>query len=184
MIKPWPRISSALDKRYRIFDLHIERYVSPRTSAPLDAVVLECSDWVNVVALTPNDEVVMVRQFRFGSGAITLEIPGGLVDPGEEPLVAAARELREESGYEAAKISSLGTISPNPAMQRNRLHTFLAEGCRKVGEIQPDAGEDLEVVLHKLGDIPALLASGAIGHALVAVAFQKLELLRAGHSLA
>jgi 8-oxo-dGTP pyrophosphatase MutT (NUDIX family) len=175
-------LSSELIERHRIFDLRTERYVSPRTGQPFDAVVLESSDWVNIVGLTPERDVVMIEQFRFGAAEITLEIPGGLIDPGESPLVAARRELREETGYEAARWTALGSIAPNPAMQRNRLYTFLAEDCRRVGELQQDAGEDIAVVLKPLANVPQMLASGAISHALVAVAFQKLELLRAGFS--
>ena len=184
MVKRWPFVSTELAERYRIFDVLRERYISPRTSAPFEAVVIESADWVNVIALTPADEVVMVRQFRFGTGDVTLEIPGGIVDPGESPIAAAARELREETDYAAERLTPLGSIAPNPAFQRNRLHSFLAEGCLEVGELQPDAGEDLEVVLQPRVQIPRLLASGAINHALVAIAFQKLDLHRAGFELA
>lgn len=167
----------------RIFEVLHERFVSPRTGTPLDAVVIECCDWVNVIALTEDEEVVMVRQYRFGTGDITLEIPGGMIDEGESPQVAAARELREETGYEATRWTSLGPIATNPAFMRNRLHAFLAEGARRVGELQQDDGEDIEVEKHPLGDIDAMIASGEITHSLVTYAFHKLDLLRRGHGL-
>jgi 8-oxo-dGTP pyrophosphatase MutT (NUDIX family) len=183
MIKPWSRLSSELEQRYRIFDLRREKHLSPRTGEPFATVVLESDDWVNVVALTSTQHVILVRQFRFGSGHVTLEIPGGIVDPGEAPLEAAQRELREETGYAAQRWASLGSIAPNPAIHRNRLHTFLAEGCELVASQEQDPGEDIAVELRALADIDRMLAANELDHALVAVAFHKLALLRAGHTL-
>jgi ADP-ribose pyrophosphatase len=183
MLKTWERVSAELAHSSEVFDLKVERRISPRTGKHISTVVLESSDWVNVVALTSDERVVLIRQYRFGTEEIGLEIPGGLVDPGETPLEAARRELREETGYEAERWTSLGTIAPNPAIHRNRLYTFLAEGCRLAGTQEPDPGEDIEVALQPLREVPRLLASGAISHALVAIAFQKLDLLRAGFEL-
>jgi 8-oxo-dGTP pyrophosphatase MutT (NUDIX family) len=183
MVKPWQQLGSETVWQHRIFDLCTERFVSPRTEQPLDAVVLACSDWVNVIGLTPAQEVVLIWQFRFGTREVGLEIPGGLVDPGESPLEAARRELLEETGYQATRWTPLGSIAPNPAIQRNRLHSFLAEDCQLAAELKLDPGEDLEVALRPLAEMPALLASGQIHHALVAVAFHKLDLLRAGYKL-
>jgi len=130
--------------------------------------------------LTPEQDVVLIRQFRFGTAELTLEIPGGLIDAGEAPAAAAARELLEETGYRAAHWTALGTIAPNPAFLRNRLFTFLAEGCTRVADPDPDPGEDIEVELHPLDRIDDMLAAGEITHALVAVAFQKLAFHRRG----
>ena len=182
MVRPWPRLSSRTIFGSKVFELAIERLRSPRTEQEIDAVVLRACDWVNVVPLTPDQRVVMVRQYRFGTEDVQLEIPGGLVDPGESPAEAAPRELLEETGYACTRLTSLGSICPNPAILRNRLHTFLAEGCTLSAEQQLDPGEDIEVELLPLSEIDGLLASGGIGHALVAVAFQKLALLRAGYA--
>jgi ADP-ribose pyrophosphatase len=176
----WKRLDSRLMADYRIFKLLRERFESPRNGHTVDAVVLEPPDWVNVVALAQDGACVMIRQYRFGSDAVTLEIPGGMIDPGETPLAAAQRELREETGYAAERWTSLGMIAPNPAFSRNRLHTFLAEGCSVVGEQQQDMSEDIEVVLVPELRLDDLIAQGAVDHALVVVAFHKLALLRRG----
>jgi 8-oxo-dGTP pyrophosphatase MutT (NUDIX family) len=182
MLAPWRRLSSEVAQDFKLFVLRVERYLSPRTAQPVPAFVLDCADWVNVIGLTPNDEAVMIRQFRFGSGLVTLEIPGGIVDPGESPLEAAHRELLEETGYEAERWTSLGSVSPNPAIQRNRLHCFLAEGCRHVAAQSLDPGEDIRVELHAMSELRRKLAAGEVDHALVAVAFHRLDLLRSGEA--
>lgn len=183
MSRPWPRRSRKPLLTTRIFELISEEHVSPRTQQTLDALVLECADWCNVIALTEQQELVMVRQFRFGSQQVELEIPGGIVDPGEEPLVSAQRELLEESGYRGARWTALGSVAPNPAIQRNRLHIFLAEGCARVAEPELDPFEDMTVELHTPEQVDAAIADGTISHALVVVAFQKWALLRAGHAI-
>ncbi len=183
MPDPWKKKSSEVLSEHRIFTLLRELFVSPRTGRDLDATIVVAPDWVNIVARTDDGRCVMIRQYRFGTDLVTLEIPGGMIDDGELLFDAARRELREETGYEAARWSSLGSIAPNPAFQRNRLHIFLAEGCTLVGEQQQDSGEDIEVVLIESTRIDELLAAGEIDHALVAVAFQKACLRDRGHDV-
>jgi 8-oxo-dGTP pyrophosphatase MutT (NUDIX family) len=150
---------------------------SPRTSLPHPFYVLDCPDWVNVIALTDRNEVVLVRQFRAGTRSVTLEIPGGGVEPHDRtPLLAARRELREETGHSARRWKRLGVVQPNPAILTNRCTTYLAGGCRPVGEIMPDAGEDLAVELVPLTRIPSLIRRGEITHSLVIAAFHFLSL--------
>lgn len=129
---------------------------------------------MNVVPITDEQEVIFVKQFRHGSEDITLEIPGGMVDPGEDPEVAAVRECLEESGYQVGNVESLGILNPNPAIFPNRLHTFLARGCLPVAEIANTSTEYTEVVLVPMVDLPRLLQSGEISHALVAATLWRL----------
>lgn len=127
---------------------------------------------MNVVAVTGQGKVVLVRQFRHGTRASTLEIPGGAVDPGDRsPLAAAKRELREETGYVSRRWRRLGIVEPNPAIQSNRCWTFLADGAYPAGEADPDPGEELEVVLVPKTRLESLARRGVIRHALVIAAF-------------
>jgi 8-oxo-dGTP pyrophosphatase MutT (NUDIX family) len=121
-----------------------------------------------------DDEVVFVRQFRHGSEGISLEIPGGMVDPGEDPQVAAVRECLEESGYQAGSVESLGVLNPNPALFPNKLHTYVARQCEGIGAIANTSTEHTEVELVPMKDLPELLQSGAIDHALVAATLWRL----------
>jgi len=172
----WPLVASARRGDYRVFTVREDTTMSPRTHRPHDFYVLECPDWANVVALTPKNEVVLVRQFRAGTRSITLEIPGGSVEKGESALRAVRRELREETGYAARSWKRLGVVHPNPAIQGNRCSTYLARGCRKVGDLIPDEGEDLAVELVPLERISGLIRSGRITHSLVIAAFHFFSL--------
>jgi 8-oxo-dGTP pyrophosphatase MutT (NUDIX family) len=150
---------------------------SPRTGDLHPFYRIDSPDWVNVVPLTDDDRVVLVRQFRHGARAHTLEIPGGMVDPGEDPATAAARELIEETGFEARSIATLGHINPNPALFGNRCHMFVARGVRRVREIANTDLEETHVELVPRSELGRLARSGAIDHALVVVAIYWLEQL-------
>ncbi|NTU59457.1 MAG: NUDIX hydrolase [Deltaproteobacteria bacterium] len=177
MLKHWPVVESVVEKDFRIFSLRRDRAVSPRTGAAHDFFVLETRDWVNVIPVTPDGDVVMVRQYRHGIRQLTLEIPGGIVDhESEDPMDAAGRELLEETGYRAGRIVHLGSVQAQPALQNNFCHTYLALDAERVAEPDPDAGEDLQVVRFPLDDVPRRIRTGEISHGLVLAAFYWYEL--------
>ena len=175
---PWRVLSEEHLQHCRVFDVHVATMESPHTGAPHPFFRIESPAWVNVVALTPDDELVMVRQFRHGSRVVTLEIPGGLVDPGESPAAAAGRELIEETGYRAGRLESLGSLNPNPALFGNRCHMQLALDCTAAAAIQNTSTEETLVELVPLARLPELLRRGAIDHALVVAALYAFELWR------
>ena len=156
-----------------IFDLHRRASTHPERGRR-DFFVLDLPSWVNIIPLTPNNDVVMVKQFRHGIGGFTLEIPGGMVDPEDpDPAFAARREMQEESGYDSEIILPLGKVHPNPAIQPNFCYTFLARDVRRVRKPHhnPDGSEETEVIKVPLAKVKDLIASGRISHALVIAAF-------------
>jgi 8-oxo-dGTP pyrophosphatase MutT (NUDIX family) len=173
----WRRLGAERMARCRVFDVDRVRFAPPDGRDAREYFLVEAPDWINVVPLTSDGRVVMIRQFRFGIDEVTLEIPGGMCDGTEPPLAAARRELREETGYDTDDFADLGWVHPNPAVQTNRCHTFLARNARRVGPPEPDDDEAFEVVMVPLGEIPALIKDGTITHALVVAAFYKLGLI-------
>jgi len=159
------------------------RRASGETGREAEFYVLDSGDWVNVVAVTADDRIVLVEQYRHGVGRATVEIPGGMVDPEDaSPENAARRELLEETGFESDDWRLIGVVDPNPATHSNRCFTFLAAGAVRTREPEPDAHEELEVLLEPVSRVPGLLRDGRITHALVVAAFHwwALERERAG----
>lgn len=178
-IKPWQRLGSETVYTCRIFSLREDRKQSPRDGRAHDFFVLDSTDWVNIVPVTPDDQVVLIHQYRHGVDDITLEIPGGLIDPHDpSPLHAARREMQEETGYDSDDVIPLGSIHPNPAIQGNRCYTFLARNVEKRFEPQFDTTEETEVMLVPVAQLPELVREGRITHALVVTAFYWYDLLR------
>jgi 8-oxo-dGTP pyrophosphatase MutT (NUDIX family) len=172
----WTRGTPRLASRHRVFDL-FETPFRREDGLERTMSVIACPDWANVVAVTDDDQVVLVRQFRPGPCLETLETPGGLIDPGEAPIDAAARELVEETGYVARSIEPLGAAFANPALQDNRIHFFLARGATLAHEQRFDeGGEECEVVLVPRADLERLLENGVFSHALCWAALARASL--------
>jgi 8-oxo-dGTP pyrophosphatase MutT (NUDIX family) len=179
MLKPWEKVSSRQLGDYRIFRLRTDRIISPRTQEQHDFFVIDSVNWVNVVAITSDQQLVMIEQYRHGSGTVELEIPGGMIDPGDgSPDRAAVRELREETGYAGENPRIIGEIFPNPAIMSNTCFTVLVENCRCVHPVEFDHSEDLITRLVPIRAIPDLIASGKIKHSLVVVGLYFFDLLQ------
>ena len=174
-LNPWRTLGSRLALDHPV--LRVEQVTRRRSQGPPhDFIVLHSPDWVNVVPVTADRRVVLIRQWRQGSEGESLEIPGGLVDPGETPQQAGARELMEETGYRAGSMVYLGKVNPNPALFDNNCHSFLALDARPAGPCSPDDSEHIEVVTTPLAELPGLVRRGAITHSLVVTALALLWL--------
>ena len=156
---------------YKIFRTAFADGTNPRTGAITRFSLIDAGDWVNVIALTTDERVVMLRQYRPGIDRVCLEIPGGMIDPGEDPLAAGLRELAEETGYTGGHAELIGKVAPNPAIQNNALYTVLVTGVTLTQPPEPDPGEVLAVHTAPIAEVLDQVRTGAIEHALVVVAF-------------
>jgi ADP-ribose diphosphatase len=170
----WKELSRRRVASHSLFDLQVAERVSTR-GAKGEFLILRAPDWVNVVAVRPNGAgeecFLMVRQYRHGAEAITTEFPAGLVEPGEDPRAAAERELREETGYRAERMTLIGRVSPNPAFMTNTCFTYLAENPIQVGEKSLDELEQLEAVEIPVRAVSRQIGTGELINSLVIVAF-------------
>jgi ADP-ribose pyrophosphatase len=181
MITAWKKVRAKLLGDFRIFKLWSETCLNPRTGETHDFFVFDSVNWVNVIAVTSDHQLVMVEQYRHGSKTVELEVPGGMMDPHEsDPLISAARELREETGYAGERMRELGKVWSNPAIMSNTTYTVLIEHCELKHGLEFDSGEDLITRLVPIDDIPQLIADGKIRHSLVVVALCHFDLWRRG----
>jgi ADP-ribose pyrophosphatase len=175
--KLWELLESKSLARTPVFNLRRDRKRRQDSGFTWDFYILEAGDWVNVIPLTPEREVLLVEITRHGIEGPSLEVPGGLIDPGDRsPLAAAERELLEETGYEAVEMLPLGVVHPNPAIQGNRCYSFLARDVRRVAEPALDGAEDITLIRAPLDQVPQLIRQGRITHSLVVAAFLWLAL--------
>lgn len=172
----WRRLSSKETADCRVF--RVREYLCERETDGKqgDFFVIESPDWVNIIALTPDNEAVLIEQFRYGTEEIILEIPGGIIDGSESAEDAAKRELLEETGYSAKKWAFLGKSRPNPAIQNNTVFHYLALDCKKTAETAFDEHESVTTRLAPLAEVEKLIGEGVITHSLVVSAFYYLRL--------
>jgi len=163
----WRELSRETVADARIFTLERSMAESPVDGQARAFHRIRSVDWAQLLPITANNEAVMVRQYRHGPQRMTLEMPGGLIDPGEDPATAAQRECLEETGYRARSVYPLGSVNPNPALFAHRLYSFYATDVEPERAIQNTGSEVTEVVLVPVADLEGLLLAGEIEHALV-----------------
>lgn len=174
MADEWEYLRSEEGQDLTLFHSRFDWYLNLRNHKEVKATVLDAPDWVNVVALTPDNEAVIVQQFRFGTRSDTLEIPAGIIEDDESPQQAAARELREETGYTSQDWVSLGYVEPNPAFFNNRCYMWLAKDVVKRQEPRPDEGENIHTLTLNVETIQAEIQSGRLRHSLAIAALARI----------
>ena len=176
MIRPWQKTSSKPVGDFRVFSIREDGKISPRTGKEHYFYVLDSVNWVNVIAVTPQQQLVMIQQYRHGTDSIELEIPGGIADAKDaSPVETGVRELREETGYEGENARIIGQTFANPAIMSNTCYTVMVENCRYVHPVQFDHGEDIVTQLVPVSEVRQLVAAGEIRHSLVIVALNHFE---------
>jgi ADP-ribose pyrophosphatase len=177
MIRPWKKTGSQPSGDFRIFTIRTDTKTSPRTGVDHKFFVIDSANWVNVIAITPDRQLVMIEQYRQGTDTVELEIPGGLIDAKDaSPIVGGERELREETGYEGERAQIIGRIFPNPAIMSNTCFTVMVENCQLKHPLEWDGAEDIITRLVPVAEVPALVATGKIRHCLVVTALYHFDL--------
>ncbi len=166
----WEKLSSKYLVKEKWATLRVDACKMPNGTIINDYYVLEYPEWANAIAITEDNKVVLIRQYRHASGEVILEIPGGCVDEGESPEVAIKRELLEETGYEFDTIEHISTVYANPSTSANKTWSYIAKGGRKVAEQHLDGGEEIEVLTVSIDELKQLLFENKFGQALHASA--------------
>ena len=181
--KPWEILRSEPGPNLILFQTRYDWVRNPRNARSMKAVILEAPDWVNIIAVTPEKKVVVVKQFRFGVSKTTVEIPAGIIEPGETPEEAAVRELREETGYTASSWKYLGWFEGNAAFLNNVCHSWLALDVVKTHHPQLDWGEEISCAELSLEEVRAEIERGNMRNSLTVLALSRVFDLRDPESL-
>ncbi len=179
----WEKLDGRVVADHMIFRVRHDLYRRYSDGLTHEFVVVECPDWVNILAFTREKRVILVRQFRHGLDGPTWEIPGGVLEPGESPEHGALRELREETGFVPERLELLGIIHPNPAYQMNTCHVFLASDCDLSDQQHLDPTEELELGFFPIEVVLDMVARGEITHSLVLSAFLHFILRKLGREI-
>ena len=177
---PWNILGSKKGPDLKLFSSRFDHVENPRNGMRMEAVVIESEDWVNVVALTPGKKIILVEQFRFGTGKVSLEIPAGVVDPGESPFETARRELLEETGYCSENWKPVGRVESNPAFMNNECHFWLATDAIRTGKQSLDEGEDIAVVELTRDELQSAIERGEMRNSLSLLALARVFDMRGG----
>lgn len=165
--QPWLTLQEEVIADYEIFRVRRRRAVSPRTGSEHNFHLLDLPRWVAVIPILRDGSLLLVEQYRHGAKSISLEFPAGIMEPGEEPIDAARRELREETGFQASSFEILQAIRPDPAINMNTLTIVLARDCFENGAAEQDDSEDVHVVTMRPAEIDQAILDGRIFHAMV-----------------
>lgn len=175
-MKKWITNSYSKKNRSIVFTHCVADRSNPDKTKTGKFDVLECTQWVNIIAFDKHKNLILVKQYRHGIDEITIEGPAGVIDPGEDPFDTAKRELREETGYESLDWQPLGKVSANPAFQDNYCHIFLAKDCSKVSEQNLDPFEEIDVVKMSMGEVRMAIENDEIHHSLFIAALGLYQL--------
>jgi 8-oxo-dGTP pyrophosphatase MutT (NUDIX family) len=171
MIQPWQQLQSRILEEYRIFKVRADLKKSPRTGGEHEFYILDTQDWVNVVAVTQDRQMVFVEQYRHGVNEVELELPGGIMDPEDSnPEITGARELKEETGYTGGSPKLLSSAPANPALMNNRFHSVYVPDCVLTHPLELDHAEDIETCLVPVSELGSLIRSGKLRHPLMLTA--------------
>ena len=172
----WTIVQDEVYANCRIFEVHKRKMVRDSDQKEGDFYVIDSNDWVNVLALTSNQEIILVRQFRYGTQNYSLEPPGGVIEKGEDPIFAGKRELLEETGFSGTNPKLIGSVFPNSAIMSNRCHFVMLSDVEKHSDVSVDPHEELETILVPISELGNLVKSGEISHSIALNAILHLQL--------